>query len=138
MQMSPNTWIIIAVIAIIVIIIVALLVAGISMRRSPKIEVLAPAQPTRVVQFQQPTAQVIPSNIAQFQPTTRVSQYIQLVGQDHPGDDILYRPDLADNISALENLCNNTQGCAGFNSGGFLKSATQPAFPSNYNLYYLQ
>ena len=137
MQMSPNTWIIIAVIAIIVIIIVALLIAGISMRRSPKIEVIAP-QPTRVVQFQQPTAQVMPTNVVQYQPTIRVPQYVELVGQDHPGDDILYRPDLADNIPALESLCNNTQGCAGFNSGGYLKSVAQPSFPSGYNLYYIQ
>lgn len=130
--MSTNIWIIIGIIALVIVVLAALLIGGIAARRSPKLGVLRVQQPTRVVQYQQPAVQMIPVQ-TQVQP-----RYIELVGQDHVGSDILFRGDLADNIPALETLCNETPGCVGFNNGGFLKSQAQPTTPSNYNFYVLQ
>lgn len=119
--MSNTTFLLIG-IGILVVIAIVILIIGMIMRKSPKLEVLEP-QP-KAVQFR-PTIEYIPT-------------YTEYASTDHIGDDILYRGDLANNIPALESLCNQTPGCIAFNNGGYLKSNYTPTVPSSYNLYVLR
>lgn len=47
-------------------------------------------------------------------------------GMDSPSGDMDYRGDLANNIPALQEICNSMPGCKGFNTYGWIKSILNP------------
>lgn len=48
----------------------------------------------------------------------RRPQYVET--EELIGQEIAYRPDLDRNLTALQDLCNITKQCIGFNTGGYL------------------
>lgn len=118
MSVDNKTIVITVLITLVLILIIALVIMGTSSRSNMRGVYLA--QVTRPIMTQ-------PQQV-----------YLALPGQDHLGDDILYRPDLAGNIQGLQQLCNDTPECVGFNSGGYLKNNVSPVLPSSYDFYYRQ
>jgi hypothetical protein len=64
--------------------------------------------------------EIIPAN----QPPQRKYAFFQ--GVDSDGGDIKHESGLTDNISGLENSCNNTEGCVAFNTNGWIKHSVLP------------
>lgn len=134
MQMDSKSWIITALVILVLILVIALIIVGSSKKEvRPTYVAQSPQQVVQPVVLQQPQQASRAVQSRQMQPI-----YMTLPNQDHPGDDILYRPDLAGNIQGLQQLCNETPECIGFNSGGYLKNSVSPVMTSSYDFYYRQ
>lgn len=120
--MSTTTWIVIGAIIAAIILIILLIIAVMMIKKKKVIPI------TPVVTPITPVSPIV---------TPVTPRYIELIGQDHAGNDIIpCRTDLADNIPVIEELCNNTPGCVAFNSLGCIKSVAGPTVPSSLNFYY--
>jgi hypothetical protein len=62
--------------------------------------------------------------------------YLELSEMDVPGHDIGYYPQYANNIQALETVCNGIPECVGFNNAGYLKNSVDGVKTSGLNMYY--
>lgn len=63
--------------------------------------------------------------------------YVHFLQQGYTGGNLLYRPDLVGQEQQLEYLCNETRGCSGFTSDGYLKKrGTYSLSPSSSDFYY--
>jgi hypothetical protein len=119
MRWTTDTVIIIALVMVILILIVALLVTISSSNKYRDARYMSDATPVYVQQQQR-------------------GVYVEAPAQDHIGNDIVYRPDLAGDVQSLRGLCDITPGCVGFNSGGYLKNSISPLVPSSNDFYYHQ
>jgi hypothetical protein len=131
------SWIAAAIVVLVVVIVIGIILWVIRPRVTHSMLVSASLQALQTLQSQQkpspPSSQVPLQNIS-FKPPQPA--YLELSEMDVPGHDIAYYPQYANNIPALETVCNGIPECAGFNNAGHLKNSVEGAKTSGLNMYY--
>lgn len=134
------SWIIAAIVVLVIVVVIGIILWATRPRVTHSMLVSASLQALQALQSQQrhtpttcPAPQIPLQNIS-FKPSQPA--YLELSEMDVPGHDIGYYPQYANNVPALETVCNGIPECVGFNNAGYLKNSIDGVKPSNLNMYY--